>query len=900
MSNMRKALIVLVVTLGCACGKPPRRQYYKESPPPSNDGQGGNPCRDGVMFNGQCFDFNSKKKSWAKARKYCTKDVHGDLPVGIRKRPVYDAILKYAKDKKMRDDIAWVGLQESKIPGVLTWVNYDVLHDKGAWNIYKEWDTSNPIQKGKPIGCIGINLTTGKFGGYDCEEKHLVICELNFQRDEKAIKKINEKIDSFNKEIELAEQGAFSTLMEANKGVANLYDTDMKLDEEQQALVEAGADPGTATKAIKIKRGTKPSLKDLDKVYEKKKDNRRKSPTPEKVKGNRKEGFKSRDKRAARDGDSYRWPNGIVPFVFDAYVSAYEKDRINSALSVYGEKTCIKLTPRTNEGDYLSIKTSDDGCWSYVGRKGGKQDLNLNRNSCLAKDGTIQHELLHSFGYWHEHTRPDRDSWVTINMDNVEPDYQNNFEKQPNSHINGFDYDYSSIMQYPKWAFAIDEAIDTIIPNRKTTAVLGQRDKITDLDLAELNYLYGCEGGAFKATLNSVNWNFVADRTSGGNAKNAPCAFPFIAGGVKRNECLDYTGGLKWCGTTENYDTDKQWGECVYNKQITTLKGSGNAQGADCVFPFIYKAETFHFCTRTAGSAPWCATTADYDTDQKFGHCVLVLTDGGYTEWSAWGSCSKTCGGGQETRTRECTNPKPTNGGKECEGSSTDQRTCAPETCPISEAQYEWIGCWDDAGLPELMNTIEGTEPATGDYTKRTDKKATCATAAEAAGCKIFALRFDGKCYGQSPAQWGVLYQGNGASADCPATGHGATDAVDAYTLEVNSPINGEWGVWSSYGACSMTCGGGTKKRTRQCKNPAPKNGGNTCHGNSEESKSCADGQCPVNGDWEEWSIWSTDVQADDNSGTKYQYRTRQCANPPPTNGGAQCQGDAVDVKPIG
>ena len=38
--------------------------------------------------------------------------------------------------------------------------------------------------------------------------------------------------------------------------------------------------------------------------------------------------------------------------------------------------------------------------------------------ACMLK-GTIQHEMLHALGFLHEHVRPDRDQFVTVNHKNI-------------------------------------------------------------------------------------------------------------------------------------------------------------------------------------------------------------------------------------------------------------------------------------------------------------------------------------------------------------------------------------------------------------------------------------------------------------------------------------------------
>jgi len=53
---------------------------------------------------------------------------------------------------------------------------------------------------------------------------------------------------------------------------------------------------------------------------------------------------------------------------------------------------------------------------------GLRQSVNL-VDKCILSGlpGIVMHELLHVLGFYHEHQRPDRDKYVSINLDNIDP-----------------------------------------------------------------------------------------------------------------------------------------------------------------------------------------------------------------------------------------------------------------------------------------------------------------------------------------------------------------------------------------------------------------------------------------------------------------------------------------------
>jgi hypothetical protein len=59
-----------------------------------------------------------------------------------------------------------------------------------------------------------------------------------------------------------------------------------------------------------------------------------------------------------------------------------------------------------------------------------------------------------------------------------------------------------------------------------------------------------------------------------------------------------------------------------------------------------------------------------------------IHVNGEWSVWGAWGTCSLTCGGGQASRARTCSDPYPANGGLDCVGTSSEFGTCNNDSCP--------------------------------------------------------------------------------------------------------------------------------------------------------------------------------------------------------------------------
>lgn len=99
-------------------------------------------------------------------------------------------------------------------------------------------------------------------------------------------------------------------------------------------------------------------------------------------------------------------------------------------------------------------------------------------------------------------------------------------------------------------------------------------------------------------------------------------------------------------------------------------------------------------------------------------------------------------------------------------------------------------------------------------------------------------------------------------------------------------PVDGQWSNWSAWTSCSQAGNnpsqGNCLCRLRSCDDPPALYGGKDCEGSAVEVANCT-----IHGQWSEWTSWS---KCSTTCGNGQQTRSRSCTSPPPMNGGDDCK----------
>lgn len=201
------------------------------------------------------------------------------------------------------------------------------------------------------------------------------------------------------------------------------------------------------------------------------------------------------NKRTGLLNTQYRWTNNIVPYTLEDVMTEAQRVAVREALTEMEQTLCLNFVPRTTETDYVRVTVSDSGCYSYIGRIGGAQQLNLQSyepgTGCFRK-GTIMHEFIHALGFYHMQSATERDEYVKIIWENIQAGTENNFNTYTKEQIYQFQvpYDYGSVMHYSATAFTTNGEVTIQALDVVAGAAMGQRLGMSELDIKRINNMY--------------------------------------------------------------------------------------------------------------------------------------------------------------------------------------------------------------------------------------------------------------------------------------------------------------------------------------------------------------------------------------------------------------------------
>jgi hypothetical protein len=180
------------------------------------------------------------------------------------------------------------------------------------------------------------------------------------------------------------------------------------------------------------------------------------------------------------------WPNGEIPYEIGAGVGQKDKGDISWAVEQLST-TALRLRPRTAaDKDYIVFTNDGSGCYSYLGRIGGAQEVHI--GNC-GKGGPL-HEVLHAGGFEHEHTRPDRDSHITVLFQNVASECKNLFDTSDATPSTA--YDTESIMHYA--SYACSRGGEPTMLRKRDGRPIPDADALSALDRSGIQQLYAGNG----------------------------------------------------------------------------------------------------------------------------------------------------------------------------------------------------------------------------------------------------------------------------------------------------------------------------------------------------------------------------------------------------------------------
>eukprot|EP01006_Ploeotia_vitrea_P040132 TRINITY_DN66404_c3_g4_i3.p1 TRINITY_DN66404_c3_g4~~TRINITY_DN66404_c3_g4_i3.p1 ORF type:complete len:2189 (-),score=999.16 TRINITY_DN66404_c3_g4_i3:889-6498(-) len=259
---------------------------------------------------------------------------------------------------------------------------------------------------------------------------------------------------------------------------------------------------------------------------------------------------------------------------------------------------------------------------------------------------------------------------------------------------------------------------------------------------------------------------------------------------------------------------------------------------------------------------------------KEFGVCNTqpCQTDCKQSEWSVWSRCSKSCGGGIQTRSRTVVVAEA-DGGTKCQ-THQEEAKCNPrpceQSCIVSE-WGEWSECDSECGEGHqirfrrmLQDSQNGGAPC-----KHLNESRTCMNAPCPIKCKLSGWSNWTSC--SAPCGGGFSTRERVILEEPEYGDHMCGELVQKVVCNSEPcPVDCEVSEWGEFSKCSAVCGGGWKSRERNVTRKA-RNGGRLCPA-LQQAEECGMQPCPVPCIMSAWSNWSA---CDSECGAGQRMRTR-------------------------
>uniref|UniRef100_A0A0N5BYM3 Zinc metalloproteinase n=1 Tax=Strongyloides papillosus TaxID=174720 RepID=A0A0N5BYM3_STREA len=275
-----------------------------------------------------------------------------------------------------------------------------------------------------------------------------------------------------------------------------------------------------------------------------------------------------REKRKVRGRNFYLWKKSI-PFYIERNLN---RNLIVEALRGIEAETCIRFHEVKQVHRRMSgIRYSPGNiCFSFLGKRLLRGFQKIFIAKYCEKLGPIQHETLHALGIDHEHSRIDRNKYLFVQKENIEPSSLNDFTTPRKIHSNtlGLPYDYGSIMHYDMFAFSKNKE-PTLLPKHMLyNHTMGHIHKLSFIDIKTINLLY-CRNKC----------SFKIDCDNGSYQHPTKCFQCICVEGFVGKNCNHFTTNLPSCGKSMHVAQESPREIIVIGKincyyQLTTEKNS--------------------------------------------------------------------------------------------------------------------------------------------------------------------------------------------------------------------------------------------------------------------------------------------------------------------------------------